>query len=98
MADNTTMKFMENKQTAVEWLFVQLYEKFEMKGDGKEMNDILDQAKQMEIEKTIRDYNAGYDDAKCNHINDAENYVNELKYLQSRIDEIDNEIKTRQSF
>jgi polyphosphate kinase 2 (PPK2 family) len=68
-----------------------------MKGDGKEMNDILDQAKQMEVEKTIRDYNAGYDDAKCNHINDAENYVNELKYLQSKINEIDDEIKDKQN-
>jgi phosphopentomutase len=88
---------MENRQTAVEWLFLQLYEKFKMKGDGKEMNDILDQAKQMEVEKTIRDYNAGYDDAKCNHINDAENYVNELKYLQSKINEIDDEIKDKQN-
>jgi hypothetical protein len=23
----------------------------------------------------------GYTDAKCNHINDAENYINEQKYL-----------------
>jgi len=41
----------------------------------------IEQAKQMEMEKTIMDYNAGYDDAQCNHINDAENYANEQKYL-----------------
>jgi len=41
----------------------------------------IEQAKQMEMEKTIIDYNAGYDDAQCNHINDAENYANEQKYL-----------------
>jgi len=41
----------------------------------------IEQAKQMEMEKTIMDYNAGYDDAQCNHINDAENYANEQEYL-----------------
>jgi len=41
----------------------------------------IEQAKQMEMEKTIIDYNAGYDDAQCNHINDAENYANEQEYL-----------------
>jgi hypothetical protein len=30
------------------------------------------------------DYNAGYDDAKCNHINDAENYANERKYMNDK--------------
>ena len=43
----------------------------------------IEQAKQMEMEKTIMDYNAGYDDAQCNHINDAENYANEQKYLNT---------------
>jgi hypothetical protein len=43
----------------------------------------IEQAKQMEIKKTIMDYNAGYDDAQCNHINDAENYANEQKYLNT---------------
>jgi len=43
----------------------------------------IEQAKQMEMEKTIMDYNAGYDDAQCNHINDAENYANEQEYLNT---------------
>ena len=38
---------------------------------------------QMEKEQRIKDYNVGYLDAKCNHINDAENYVNEQDYLNS---------------
>jgi hypothetical protein len=29
-------------------------------------------------------YNAGYDDAQCNHINDAENYANEQKYMNDK--------------
>jgi len=44
------------QQTSVEWLFIQLYEKFEMKGDGKEMNAILEQAKEMEKEQIISTY------------------------------------------
>lgn len=42
---------------------------------------IYAQARQIEKEQRINDYNAGYTDAQCNHINDAENYVNEQNYL-----------------
>ena len=38
---------------------------------------------QMEKEQRIKDYNFGYTDAQCNHINDAENYVGEQEYLSS---------------
>jgi hypothetical protein len=48
--------------TAVEWLFIQLYERFEMKGDGKEMNDILEQAKAMEKEQIIDAFDSGTND------------------------------------
>ena len=46
--------------TAVEWLFLQLYEKFEMKGDGREMDDVLEQAKKIEKEQIIDAYNDGF--------------------------------------
>jgi hypothetical protein len=39
----------------------------------------FDQLKLSEI--IINAYNAGYGDAKCNHINDSLNYVNEISYL-----------------
>ena len=42
--------------------------------------DLIDESRQIEMEKCISDYNAGYDDAKCNHINDADNYANEIRY------------------
>lgn len=48
------------KQTAVEWLFIQLYEKFEMKGDGNEMNDILENAKAMEKSEIYTAYEIGW--------------------------------------
>jgi len=35
------------KQTAVEWLANELYEKFEMKGDGVLFNDLVEQAKEI---------------------------------------------------
>ena len=50
----------------------------------------------MEKEQRIRDYNAGYTDAQCNHVNDAENYANEIEYLKAKIDDIDDEIKCRE--
>lgn len=37
---------------------------------------------QKETRQRIEDYNAGFTDGQCNHINDAENYINEQKYLQ----------------
>ena len=43
--------------------------------------EVVRQAKAMEKEQRIKDYNAGYDDAQCNHINDAENYTNESDYI-----------------
>jgi hypothetical protein len=45
--------------TAVEWLFTQLYEKFEMKGDGEKMNKILNKAIEMEKEQIIQAHNYG---------------------------------------
>lgn len=41
------------KQTAVEWLINELYEKFEMRGDGLLYDEILDQAKEMEKKQAI---------------------------------------------
>jgi len=41
------------KQTAVEWLFIKLYETIEMKGDGKVMDALLKEAKEMEKQQII---------------------------------------------
>jgi hypothetical protein len=41
-------------KTAVEWIAKELYEKFEMKGDGKVFDDLLEQAKEMEKEQKIK--------------------------------------------
>jgi hypothetical protein len=38
---------IKRQQTAVEWLANELYEKFEMKGDGALFNDLLNQAKEI---------------------------------------------------
>lgn len=46
---------------------------------------IYAQARQIEKEQRINDYNAGYTDAQCNHVNDAENYVNEQEYLNNNL-------------
>jgi hypothetical protein len=81
------MLLKTNNMTAVEWLEIQ-FEKYTSGGVNVPNNKIFkltEKAKAMEKEQRIRDYNAGYTDAQCNHINDAENYVNEQEYLNSKL-------------
>ena len=51
------------KQTAVEWLMEELMGKFELKGDLRGFEDIVDQAKEMEKEQKQQAYDLGADDA-----------------------------------
>jgi hypothetical protein len=54
------------QQTATEWLFTQLYEKFEMKGDGEKINEILNKAIEMEKQQTDKAYYDGVNDERKN--------------------------------
>ena len=49
------------KQTAVEWLANELYEKFEMKGDGALFNDLLNKANKMFEQQIINANRDGVD-------------------------------------
>ena len=70
---------MENK-TAVEWLKSKvLY--IVPSSQKDDLLRLFEQAEQMEKEQIKEAYNAGYQDAQCNHVNDAENYINEQNYL-----------------
>ena len=60
------------QQTAVEWLLEIFWG-----NEGMLTTKQLEEAKEMEKQQRITDYNIGYEDAQCNHINDAENYVYE---------------------
>ena len=40
-------------KTAVEWFALELYEKFEMKGDGKIFDELYNKAKEMERQRMI---------------------------------------------
>jgi hypothetical protein len=71
------------QQTAIEYLLSNLPNRFR-NAILNECSEEIEKAKQMEMEKTIMDYNAGYDDAQCNHINDAKNYANERKYINEK--------------
>lgn len=71
------------QQTAVEWLVDQIC--------TTDMYNIIfkkeiEQAKQMEKDQLkqefIEGYNLGYEDAKCNHINDGETLAQEREYLK----------------
>lgn len=82
---------MSKQQTAVEYIMNQLRQLAHNPNTHLGLGDVritqglidelADQAKEMEKEQRIKDYNAGYQDGQCNHINDAENYVNEQNYL-----------------
>ncbi len=69
---------MTNEQFAL-WIALQMIHSnlFET---GDTVYEWLENKKQ----QRIADYNAGYDDASCNHINDAENYVNESNYTNRK--------------
>jgi len=60
--------------TAVEWLFIELYEKFEMKGDGREMDKVLEQAKAMEKEQIMMAFNDGKVNSVLNKRNSEQYY------------------------
>ena len=64
------------QETAVNWLLSRIN-----KTSYDKVAELVEQARPIEKEQRIKDYNAGYTDAQCNHINDAENYVNEISYL-----------------
>ena len=48
------------RQTAVEWLAKELYEKFEMKGDGILFDEFLKQAKEIEKQQIIDAYETSH--------------------------------------
>ena len=81
--ETSTISKMETVQTAVDYLLSQLPNKHELRYQLNQKG-IIKKAKEMEKEKTIKDYNMGYNDAQCNHINDAENYANEQEYLNNK--------------
>ena len=67
--------------TAVEYLLSNLPERFK-NAMLNSCEDLIEQAKQEERKQRAKDYNAGYQDAQCNHINDAENYISDSEYIQ----------------
>ena len=79
------LKRNKMKQTAVEWLANEFYEKLEVKGDGALFNDLVDQAKEMEKqqqgyseEDMLKSFMAGI---KCesNNGKNFEQFIKEFK-------------------
>ena len=68
------------KQTVVDFLIENLHLHNDVYFVTKDKRKIIEQAREMEEEQRIMDYNAGHTDGLCNHINDADNYINEQKY------------------
>lgn len=71
------------KQTAVDYLASKV---MAFNISSKEIRDFLcwlEEAKEMEKKQRIMDYNVGHSDGLCNHINDADNYINEQYYNET---------------
>ena len=78
------------KQTAIQQAIVMVRSRIESIDEtlmGKHTTHHLQQIErglynllEEEKEQRIMDYNAGHADGLCNHINDADNYINEQNY------------------
>lgn len=86
MQNNTTMKHMEKNNTAVNYLVEHILLELYLNGNNsyEKRVDLLkhiEKAKEIETKLRTDAYNQGFTDATVNHINDAENFVNEQNYL-----------------
>jgi hypothetical protein len=80
------------KQTAIQQAIVMVRSRMESMNEtlmGKHTAHHLQQVErglydllEKEKEQRIMAYNAGHADGLCNHINDADNYINEQNYLK----------------
>jgi hypothetical protein len=60
---------MKDKETAVEWFAIALYEKGFLTGNGDEIQGLLEQAKEMEKEQMEEAFENGVNDEYEWHIN-----------------------------
>ncbi len=66
------------EKSTVELFAEELYEKFEMKGDGEVYQSLLDKFKELEKERIIKAYNEDLHGGLSGHrkFNDGEDYYN----------------------
>jgi len=76
----TAVEFLSEKYMYVTWL--RNRDEISASWADKLRAQYLQEAKEMEKEQRIMDYNAGHADGLCNHINDVNNYINEQNYLK----------------
>lgn len=69
-----------NRQTPVERLADYVRSRYET---TEVFDNLVANLLQREMLQRVEDYNAGHADGLCNHINDAENYINEQNYLRN---------------
>jgi hypothetical protein len=79
----TAVEFLSEKYMYVTWL--RNRDEISASWADKLRAQYLQEAKEMEKEQRIMDYNAGHADGLCNHINDVNNYINEQNYLKDEI-------------
>lgn len=68
-----------NRQTPVERLADYVRSRYET---TTVFDNLVSNLLQREMLQRVEDYNAGHADGLCNHVNDANNYINEQNYLK----------------
>ena len=62
---------MNNKQSSIEWLMIQLYEQGLLKGDGNKMDELLEQAKEMHRNEQKIAYESGFENSEYDQYEDC---------------------------
>jgi hypothetical protein len=73
------MDGLMKRQTPVERLADYVRSRYET---TEVFNNLITNLLHREMLQRVEDYNAGHADGLCNHINDANNYINEQNYLK----------------
>jgi hypothetical protein len=76
----TAVEFLSEKYMYITWL--RNRDEISASWADNLRSQYLQQAKEMEKKQRMMAYNAGHADGLCNHINDADNYINEQNYLK----------------
>jgi len=71
--------FSMKRQTPVERLADYVRSRYDT---TEVFNNLVTNLLHREMLQRVEDYNAGHADGLCNHINDANNYINEQNYLK----------------
>ena len=78
---------MKKKQSSIELFAIALYEKGFLKGNGNDINDLLEEHKAMHKEEVVKAFDEGQECEYQVHINSAPKYDSETYYNETYTNE-----------